>query len=119
MKIFPALHPWNTCSQQRQNCQLRNGLMLAMMLGARMGIQHGCSPKSKITENVMSEVWKVENKGPTSNAVAMEALTSGYASAPNQYVCTNTRTREVKTVIADDTWHALEIIRKEETLQAR
>jgi len=72
-----------------------------------------------MTENVMSEIWKVENKGPTSNAVAMEALTSGYASAPNQYVCTNTRTREVKTVVADDTWHALEIIRKEETLQAR
>ena len=64
----------------------------------------------------MSEVWKVENQGPTSREVAMEAID---ASACNRYVCTNKKTGEVRTVIACDTWDALKAIQdKERKLQA-
>lgn len=63
---------------------------------------------------LMKDKWKIEDRGPTSNAAAMEALTCGWASAPNQYVCTNKRTGEVKTLMANDRWEAMEKLRKEE-----
>lgn len=65
----------------------------------------------------MSNHWKIEDRGPTSSAAALEAMTfrcdSENCHAPRQYVCTDTRTGRVVTVVARGRWQALEKARRQ------
>lgn len=67
----------------------------------------------------MSEHWKIEDRGPTSDAAALEAMTyrCDCGSAPSQFVCTNQKTGKIITVTAKDRWEALEMVRREEVAQ--
>ena len=73
--------------------------------------------QNPIIASIMSDHWKIEDRGPTSDGAALEAMTfrcdSEFCHAPRQFVCTDERTGRVVTVIANDRLEALAKARRE------
>ena len=74
-------------------------------------------PEKRFVLPTMSDHWKIEDRGPTSDGAALEALTfrcdSESCHAPRQFVCTDTKTGKVITVEAKDRWEALKKAQRE------